>query len=196
MTGSSPNLSSSSTVKHDDEKQQLSTSAAVAGAKGSSAKHDAEPYDSNSSSRPDSLKRIPSQRSETGANIIPDPENVVHADLEKGGLEPKPAGPPGGFPPGMAPSDFPDGGLKAWLVVLGGWCGLFCTFGLVNCIGVFEAYYFHGPLSQYSESTISWIMGMQVWGMTFFGVLVSLRIGSILSLMIERSETGDLVQCH
>jgi hypothetical protein len=28
----------------------------------------------------------------------------------------------------------PDGGLAAWLALLGSWCMLFCTFGLINCI--------------------------------------------------------------
>lgn len=163
---------------HDEEKQQQAGQQAAAAANGKSEKRDADPYGSPSPGRPGSLKRIPSQRSETDANIIADPENVVHADLEKAGLEEKPAGPPGGFPPGMAPSDFPDGGLQAWLVVFGGWCGLFCTFGLVNCIGVFEEYYFHGPLSQYSASTISWILSMQVWGMAFFGAVVSTSSGA------------------
>lgn len=72
---------------------------------------------------------------------------------------------------GWHPSEFPDGGLQAWLVVFGGWCGLFCTFGFVNCIGVFQAYYEGGPLSEYSSSTISWITSMEVWGMIFFGLV-------------------------
>ena len=79
---------------------------------------------------------------------------------------PQPVGPP----PGINPADFPDGGFQAWLVVFGGWCGLFCTFGLINCIGVFQEYYVSGPLSNYSQSTISWIPSMEVFGMTFCGV--------------------------
>lgn len=27
----------------------------------------------------------------------------------------------------------PDGGVSAWLALLGSWCMLFCTFGLINC---------------------------------------------------------------
>ncbi len=29
-------------------------------------------------------------------------------------------------------SDVPDGGMAAWLVVLGGWCTAFCSFGWIN----------------------------------------------------------------
>ncbi|KAH8810598.1 major facilitator superfamily domain-containing protein [Xylogone sp. PMI_703] len=69
------------------------------------------------------------------------------------------------------PSEFPDGGLRAWLIVFGGWCGYFCTFGLINCNGVFENYYVAsgGPLEKYSKGTVSWIMSMEIWGMTFAG---------------------------
>ena len=30
------------------------------------------------------------------------------------------------------PSSFPDGGTTAWLVVFGGFCSLFCSFGWIN----------------------------------------------------------------
>lgn len=85
------------------------------------------------------------------------------------------AGPPaagGGPPPGMNPADFPDGGLEAWLVVFGGWCALFCTFGLVNCVGVFQQYYINGPLSGYDPSAVSWIMSTQVFIMVFSGAFM------------------------
>ncbi|KAK5995713.1 Altered inheritance of mitochondria protein 24 [Cladobotryum mycophilum] len=68
-------------------------------------------------------------------------------------------------------TDFPDGGVEAWLMVAGGWCALFCTFGLVNCVGVFEAYYVSGPLKQYPSSTVSWISSAQVFIMIFLGVV-------------------------
>ena len=50
-------------------------------------------------------------------------------DVEKGKLD----GPPAGGPPAFNPADFPDGGSKAWLVVAGGWCCLFISFGWINC---------------------------------------------------------------
>lgn len=89
-------------------------------------------------------------------------------DIEKGPGNAAPAGPPPGS--GYHPTDFPDGGREAWLVVFGGWCGLFCTFGFVSCIGVFQAYYESGPLASYSTSTVAWITATEVWAMVFFGL--------------------------
>ncbi|KAH8651378.1 major facilitator superfamily domain-containing protein [Xylariales sp. PMI_506] len=68
-------------------------------------------------------------------------------------------------------SDFPDGGVKAWTVVLGGWLALFCSFGLVNSIGVFQAYYVQGPLKQYPSSTVAWITSVEIWTQNFMGVI-------------------------
>ncbi|KAH6686659.1 riboflavin transporter MCH5 [Plectosphaerella plurivora] len=96
-------------------------------------------------------------------DVTPDAEK----DVSTGTEEASAAAAPSGF----NPEDFPDGGLRAWLVVLGGFCSLFCTFGLVNCVGVFQEYYLRGPLSNYSASTVSWITSMQVWTMTFGGAV-------------------------
>jgi hypothetical protein len=134
-------------------------------------KQDAALYTQQHSSDGASLGRTPSQRSAPVAGqTVPEPENVLEADLEKAGVHPAPQT---GFPPGMAPADFPDGGLKAWTVVFGGWCGLFCTFGMINCIGVFNTYYIENSLSSYSSSTVSWITSTQVFFMTGLGVVVS-----------------------
>ncbi|KAI4861671.1 MFS general substrate transporter [Hypoxylon rubiginosum] len=115
------------------------------------------PYES----RP-SLNRIPSHGS-TNANMYPEPENVVEAEMEKGGIAAVPQQPAGGPPPGFNPADFPDGGMEAWLVVAGGFCALFSTFGLINCVGVFVSYYVQGPLSNYSASSISWITSLMAF---------------------------------
>ncbi|KAK7953556.1 hypothetical protein PG988_014250 [Apiospora saccharicola] len=63
-------------------------------------------------------------------------------------------------------SNFPEGGREAWLVVFGAWCALFCTFGLITCIGVFLDYYKKGPLAEYSPSAVSWITSSQVFVQT------------------------------
>lgn len=89
--------------------------------------------------------------------------------MEKGGVVP----PASGAPPGLGAADFPDGGLEAWLVVAGGFCALFSTFGLVNCVGVFVKYYAEGPLESYGASTVSWITSIQVFMMTGLNAVVS-----------------------
>lgn len=94
-------------------------------------------------------------------------EGTIQPEAEEKPQPEAPAGPP----PGMRPEDFPDGGATAWLVVFGGWCALFCTFGLVNCVGVFQQYYVQGPLSDQSSSNVSWIMSVQVFFMVFCGAV-------------------------
>ncbi|KIJ30328.1 hypothetical protein M422DRAFT_268194 [Sphaerobolus stellatus SS14] len=37
--------------------------------------------------------------------------------------------------------NYPDGGLRAWLVVFGAMCNTFSTFGYVDSWGTFQAYY-------------------------------------------------------
>lgn len=111
-----------------------------------------------------------------------DPENGVDSDMEKGGVEPQQ--PNAGAPPGSNPSGAPDGGLAAWLVVLGGWCALFCTFGLVNCVGTFVEYYSTGPLANYDASTITWITSLQVAVMTGGNAIVSPSFSCLLACLL------------
>ncbi|KAI9731460.1 MAG: hypothetical protein M1818_007850 [Claussenomyces sp. TS43310] len=107
----------------------------------------------------------PSRNRETEANIFPETEAEAEADLERDGVVEKAVPVIGG----VNPADFPDGGLEAWLVVLGGWCCLYCSFGWINCIGIFQAYYEQVPLRNYSSSTVAWIPSMESFMMFFFG---------------------------
>ncbi|PCH34806.1 MFS general substrate transporter [Wolfiporia cocos MD-104 SS10] len=53
-----------------------------------------------------------------------------------------------------------DGGLRAWLAVLGGYLVIFSTFGYSNSFGVYQDYYtLHGSSS---SSDISWIGSLQL----------------------------------
>ncbi|KAJ4374017.1 hypothetical protein N0V83_002756 [Neocucurbitaria cava] len=70
------------------------------------------------------------------------------------------------------PSQFPDGGKDAYLCLLGGFCCLFCSFGWLNCLGVFQNYYQMNQLSEYSPSTIAWIASLEIFIMFLPGPIV------------------------
>ncbi|KFA66905.1 hypothetical protein S40285_02319 [Stachybotrys chlorohalonatus IBT 40285] len=133
-------------------------------------------YKTSPSLKPSSFQpySTPLPNGKTDANIYPEPANAVEADLERAAtVHEKPHGSSsdGGPVSGIVSADFPDGGRQAWLVVFGGWCALFCTFGLINCVGVFQKYYVSGPLKEYSSSTVSWIMSGMAFVMIFSGAL-------------------------
>ena len=84
-------------------------------------------HDASSSSK--TLSVDDEAKYHTEANILPETETQPQGgDLEKAVS--------GSAPPVLAltdPRSFPDGGLQAWLVVCGGFCCLFCSFGWINC---------------------------------------------------------------
>lgn len=54
-------------------------------------------------------------------------------------------------------SEYPEGGATAWLVVLGAWCAMIPSMGLLNTVGVLQAWVSEHQLHGYSESNIGWI---------------------------------------
>jgi len=74
--------------------------------------------------------------------------------------------------------DYPDGGLKAWLVVSGGVFVTLSTFGYINAWGTFQAYYEEHILNGTSPSTISWIGSVQ-YSLIFLPALISGRLFDI-----------------
>ncbi|KAL6898522.1 MFS general substrate transporter [Trichoderma evansii] len=78
---------------------------------------------------------------------------------------------PAQAPVGNAP---PDGGLRAWLVVIGAWCTSVCSFGWINSVGAFQDYYETTILKDYSTSTVSWIPSLQIFFMMALGPLIGL----------------------
>jgi MFS family permease len=54
-----------------------------------------------------------------------------------------------------------DGGRRAWMATFGSWWALFVTFGWINSLGVFQAYYEENLLSDFSPSAIAWIASTQ-----------------------------------
>ena len=63
---------------------------------------------------------------ETGQN-----DAAPATDIEKAAAADFAAAPAAPAPPAMTPP--PDGGTHAWLTVLGAFCSLFVSFGLINC---------------------------------------------------------------
>ncbi|KAE8386866.1 hypothetical protein ETB97_001884 [Aspergillus alliaceus] len=76
--------------------------------------------------------------------------------------------------PTKAPGAPPDGGVMAWTVVLGAFCGLFVSFGWINCIGVFLDYYKSHQLSDLPTSTVTWITSLEIFMMFFGGPIVGI----------------------
>lgn len=72
----------------------------------------------------------------------------------------------------MHPSQFPDGGMKAYFCLLGSFCAMFCSFGWLNCLGVFLSYYQMNQLRDYSASTVAWIPSVTIFVMFLPGPIV------------------------
>jgi MFS family permease len=56
--------------------------------------------------------------------------------------------------------NYPEGGLRAWLVVLGSWCGFIASLGIANTMGSFQAYISENQLASYSTGQIGWIFSL------------------------------------
>ncbi|KAJ7490590.1 major facilitator superfamily domain-containing protein [Mycena latifolia] len=99
-------------------------------------------------------------------------------------------------------AEYPDGGVRAWLVVLGGACTLFATFGYVNAWGVFQAHYEETLLKDSSPSNIAWIGAIQ-YSLVFMPALVSghyfdrghLSVPFLVSSVVLVTATFLVAQC-
>jgi hypothetical protein len=65
---------------------------------------------------------------------------------------------------------YPEGGLEAWLVVFGCFCGQLSVYGIVNTSGVYESYFAANQLANYDSSSIGWIFSLYLF-IVFFGGL-------------------------
>ena len=66
-------------------------------------------------------------------------------------------------------NDYPEGGLEAWLVVLGAWCAMLPTTGMINTFGVLQAWVARHELASYSESSVGWIFSIHAFIVYFAG---------------------------
>ncbi|KAL9470822.1 hypothetical protein ACSS6W_008763 [Trichoderma asperelloides] len=72
----------------------------------------------------------------------------------------------------LQPPPPPNGGLTAWIQVLGAHFLLFNSWGLVNSIGVFQTYYQDDLLKSSNASDISWIGTVQAFLLVALSVIV------------------------
>ncbi|PYI06000.1 monocarboxylate permease [Aspergillus sclerotiicarbonarius CBS 121057] len=72
-------------------------------------------------------------------------------------------------------SPFPEGGWRAWSVVLGAWCAIFPTMGIMNLNGLLEEWLAEHQLHGQSKASISWIFSL--WLFLFY--LGGIQIGPI-----------------
>lgn len=71
-----------------------------------------------------------------------------------------------------AVDDYPEGGAQAWLVVVGAWCAMIPSMGLLNTLGVLQAWLSEHQLESYSESNIGWIFSAYAFFLYIGGVQV------------------------
>ncbi|RDL31166.1 MFS monocarboxylate transporter [Venustampulla echinocandica] len=67
---------------------------------------------------------------------------------------------------------FPDGGLRAWLVILGSFSVICGTFGLMSSVGLFQSYWQANQLANYSPRDVGWIAAVNIFLNLFLGVQI------------------------
>ena len=58
---------------------------------------------------------------------------------------------------------YPEGRVRAWLVVFGAWCAMFASTGLTNTFGVLHAWISTHQLAGHSEAAVGWIFSVHVF---------------------------------
>ncbi|OIW31158.1 MFS general substrate transporter [Coniochaeta ligniaria NRRL 30616] len=67
---------------------------------------------------------------------------------------------------------YPEGGRRAWLVVLGSWLALFASLGIMNILATFQTYVSTHQLSHYDSGTIGWIFSLYTFLCFFLGIYI------------------------
>lgn len=110
--------------------------------------------------------------------LIDAAKNESQSDAERTARVPSTSGPAPEADASQQPAaasangSIPNGGVQAWLQVLGSWSTLVATWGLVNSFGVFQTFYETDLLSTESASSISWIGSLQASLLMLVGVVV------------------------
>lgn len=71
-----------------------------------------------------------------------------------------------------AEETYPEGGLRAWLVVLGCWLALVAGLGLMNTLATLQTYVATHQLAEYEEGTIGWVFSTYTFVVFFLGIYI------------------------
>jgi MFS family permease len=77
---------------------------------------------------------------------------------------------------------YPEGGLQAYLCVLGSFCGLMAALGMMNTLGTYQSYLSTHQLRNSSSSAIGWIFGLYA----FLSFFAGLQIGPVFDALGPR----------
>ncbi|KAI0866804.1 major facilitator superfamily domain-containing protein [Xylaria cubensis] len=66
-------------------------------------------------------------------------------------------------------SVYPEGGPEAWLVVLGAWCAMIPSMGLLNTLAILQAWVSENQLPNLPESSVGWIFSTYAFFLYFTG---------------------------
>lgn len=69
-------------------------------------------------------------------------------------------------------ADIPDGGVQAWLVILGSFLGLTNSFGIVNTMSAIETYISSHQLKGISQSSVGWVFSIYTFISLFFCIFM------------------------
>ncbi|KAF6787343.1 oxalate formate antiporter, partial [Colletotrichum sojae] len=67
---------------------------------------------------------------------------------------------------------YPEGGLQAWMAVLGAWCAMISYMGLLNTLAVLQAWVSEHQLRGTLESTVGWIFSTYSFFLYFCGAQI------------------------
>ena len=90
---------------------------------------------------------------------------------------------------------YPEGGIIAWLSVLGSLCGMICCFGLMNTIGTFQAYISRNQLKSYNQADVGWIFSSHLFIAYFSGSMTGSLFDAQGSKILMACGTVCLVAC-
>jgi len=107
--------------------------------------------------------------------------------------------------------EFPEGGLRAWLVVVAAWLMLYPSFGFMVAIGTLQDYWHQNQLSHYTARDVGWIpsvfvylsLGLGIWvgplfdryGPRWIALIGSIGYVAMFFLLAECSKFWQMILC-